>query len=132
MKWDEWRGDHAGHPVMYIKHLASFHGWKIDLHKMVRADDVECFHTHPAKAIRIILWGGYAEQEFTGKYFKWWKPGNIGIVKPELCHRIALLLKNVSYSLWIRWPKSHEVKLIGRGWPKDAKPFDEIKDSVDF
>lgn len=44
------------------------------------------------------------------------RPGFIGKVQPQLCHRIASLLGPVSYSLWLRWPKSHKIELRGSGW----------------
>jgi hypothetical protein len=114
--WDEWRGSLDGRPVMYIKTFMRIKGFKISLHKMVRADDKDCFHTHPSKAIRIILWGGYTEEFLLHGVKKTWKPLNIGFVSPELSHRIDSLINKNSYSLWIRWPKTHKVKSEGIGW----------------
>lgn len=109
---------------MWIKTIGSLGNWRIDLHKFVGADDPGCFHTHPAKALRLILYGGYVEQIF-GHGSRVWLPGDIGIVKPELCHRVASLINNrVSYSLWIRFKVTHEVKLKGYGWKKQTS--DEI------
>jgi len=152
MRWDEWRGSLDGRPVMYIKRLFWFPiGYdfkrrkilavRMDLHKMVRADDPGCFHTHPANAIRIILKGGYTEERlwiegatgcpdvgYTGcrfpscsclKYRKYFFAGNMGIVHTNYCHRIAGLWEDVSYSLWIRGPIIADVQLIGDGWPAD-------------
>jgi hypothetical protein len=114
--WDEWRGSLDGRPTMWIKHLLSHKGFKVDLHKFVKADDKECFHTHPAKSIRVILWGGYFEELETGE-IKIWLPFMFGRVAPRLSHRIAGLVFKRSYSLWIRWPKTHDIELNGTGWP---------------
>lgn len=116
--WQEWRGANDGRPSMFIRTLFSFRGYKLDLHKFVRADDPTCFHTHPAKALRLILWGGYVEERYpdsdlaglrllgfgareaaeliasVGKWheprrtFVKWSPGWLGVVFPEDCHRI--------------------------------------------
>lgn len=121
LKWDEWRGSNDGRPSMFIKHLVAWRGWRIDLHKFVRADDPNCYHTHPAKALRFILWGGYHEAVLDMKFFTGtvanvveWKPLRAGIIKPELCHRIyALRNGKSSWSLWLRWPKTHEIQIVG-------------------
>lgn len=65
-------------------------GWKLCLHKVVADDDVDCFHTHPATALRIILWGGYVEELEDGTHRSWW-PGMMSIVRPELSHRLKLV-----------------------------------------
>ena len=121
--WHEWRGSHDGRPSMFIRNLISFRGFKLDLHKFVRADDPTCFHTHPAKAIRLILWGGYWEEcqwpeplppDWTVLVQNHWRPGDVGIVRPELCHRIHQITNGrSSYSLWLRWPKSAEIHIQG-------------------
>jgi hypothetical protein len=121
MRWDEWRGNAAGKPTFWIKHLFNRPWLNIRLHKMVAADAPECFHTHPAHAIRIILWGGYVEQNMVGCFTRktrGWVPGMIGHVRPSHCHRIAWLLCDgvPSYSLWIRFRKCAEIELCGTGW----------------
>ncbi|MDY0747330.1 hypothetical protein SNE35_22700 [Paucibacter sp. R3-3] len=116
MNWDQWIGTVAGEPIMWIKHLASFRGWRLELHKFVRADVPRCYHTHPAIAVRLILWGGYLE-EVEASRFHWWFPPQFGLVRPELSHRIDMLANGrVSYSLWLRGPRTHEVSLRGPGW----------------
>ncbi len=116
MKWDEWRGSLDGRPVFWTKHLLCAFGCYVDLHKMVAPDDPGCFHTHPAYAVRFILWGGYVEH-IEGDSWKEWKPGMIGLVKPSLCHRIESFLNGrVSYSLWVRFRKVLNVELRGDGW----------------
>jgi hypothetical protein len=41
-------------------------------------------------------------------------PGYVGMIQPELCHRISWLRnERSSYSLWIRWPKSAEITIYG-------------------
>jgi hypothetical protein len=118
MSWDEWYGAMDGRPVLWIKHLFCGRGRHIDLHKMVAVDDPDCFHTHPAYAIRIILWGGYVE-EWEGGRCKAWRPGMIGLVTPTCSHRIAELRNGVvSYSLWVRFRKQAPILLRGSGWQK--------------
>lgn len=117
--WDEWRGDLDGRVVMRIKHLLHFKGYRLDLHKFVDWDADECFHTHPAMAIRFILSGGYVEELEDGR-LKVWRPLRMGIVRPSLSHRVERLLKprKGSWSLWFRFPKTHKVELKGKGWNK--------------
>lgn len=119
--WDEWRGTKAGHVVMRIKSIATWRGRRVDLHQMVDADAAGCFHTHPARAVRIILWAGYTEEIEGGATRRWW-PGMVGLVRPELSHRIAAVHGRASYSLWIRGRKSHPVQLRGDGWPPGSAP----------
>lgn len=119
MRWDEWRGSLDGRPTMWIKGLASWRGFNVELHKIVAGDDPDCFHTHPAWAIRFILWGGYVEERYFRRRRRWF-PGRVGIVSPRYCHRIDRTLWGASYSLWLRFPKCAEVRLVGRGWPPRA------------
>lgn len=124
MKWDEWRGSLDGRPTMHIKRLLHIGGWRLDLHKFVGADDRGCFHTHPAYAVRIILWGGYEEELHTlpVPYFRIWSPGEVGVISPRYCHRVSRLLNGrASYSLWLRFTAKHDVQLIGDGWVNQAK-----------
>lgn len=126
MKWDKVIGnDFDGEPVIMVKHLVHLLGCRIDLHKIVRADDVNCFHTHPAHAIRVVLWGGYLEEVvrllipglwLTRAYVlckEYRGPGYIGHVGPDMCHRIDRLRKDASWSLWIRGPILKGIKLVG-------------------
>lgn len=132
LQWKEWRGSFDGRPTMWIMPLLRWRGRRIDLHKMVAADDEECFHSHPARAIRIVLWSGYVEEILhwqidTGVFRAWQietrrrRPGYVNLVRPELTHRIASLPRGVSYSLWIRGRKTHPTHLVGSGWPEGAK-----------
>ncbi len=112
MKWDTWRGSgKVPTPSMWIKNLPL----RVQLHKIIKADEYECFHTHPYTAIRIILWGGYVE-ELENKMLRVWRPGAIGVVTPSYCHRVHRLIGGDSYSLWIRFKKVAEVELRGSGW----------------
>jgi len=115
IKWDEWRGSLDGRPTMFIKNYFSHSGFKFDLHKFIKKDDEQCFHTHPAKSFRIVIWGGYIEEMENGD-IKTWFPLRCGFVQPSLSHRISGLIKGASYSLWFRWPKTDEIKLRGNGW----------------
>ncbi len=122
MKWDQWRfnRDH-NKPVFFIKHLVSIFGCRIDLHKMVAADNLMCFHTHPAHAIRFIIWGGYYDEEikFNRYIFRKWRLFSIGWIKPSFAHRIHELRNGKSsYSLWIKFRKIAKVQLLGSGWEK--------------
>lgn len=121
MKWDEWRYNRDNNrPVFFIKHLFNKFGFRVNIHKMVNPDDRECFHTHPAHAIRIILWGGYTEEwmnEEGIRLFKKYWPLTGGWVTPEYTHRIDELNNGKSsYSLWIRFRKVAKIELIGEGW----------------
>lgn len=122
MNWDEWRGSLDGRPTMWVKYVLHVGGWKLDIHKFVKADDEECFHTHPAHALRVVLWGGYEEEMYNGtpvKFYRVWRPGSFGIVAPSYCHRVHKLLNGMaSYSLWLRTPARHTVELRGKGWVK--------------
>lgn len=115
--WDDWRGNDK--PAMWLKRLVDFAGCRIDLHKFVDSDDVDCFHTHPAYCIRFIFWGGYVEEVEGGKLQTWY-PGMIGLVKPSFSHRLHALRKGPSYSLWFRGPICAKVQLRGQGWPEGA------------
>lgn len=126
MNWDEWRGSLDGRPSMFIKRLMRIPIWRrngktlslrLDLHKFIRPDDIDCFHTHPAYAVRVILRTGYVEQLEDGTY-RCWRPLDIGIVTPRLSHRVHLVLNNIaSYSLWLRAPVTAKIDLRGKGWP---------------
>ena len=123
MRWDGWRGSMDGRPTLWEKRLWSFAGRVIDLHKMIAKDDEDCFHTHPAYAIRIIVWGGYVE-EIEGGTHRMWRPGMAGIVPPSLSHRVAGLRNGrVSYSIWIRLRKRAKVELRGDGWQYQTQTF---------
>jgi PAS domain-containing protein len=112
----DWRGNLDGRPTFWTRTLLEAFGWRVSLHRMVATDDADCFHTHPAFALRIVLEGGYAEQLLDGTEVEW-RPGMVGIVRPSLAHRISRLRNGrVSYSLWIRGPKRAPILLKGDGW----------------
>lgn len=148
INWDRWIGNLDGQPVYFQKKLASWmwrgQRWTLRLHKFVKVDNAGCFHTHPAHALRIVLWGGYAEEVLlpSGKtYIKGCGPGYFGRVTPEYCHRIeAFLFGRTSWSLWFHGPKVASIELHGDGWPDDlrhragegrvfVKPLDEYSGS---
>lgn len=113
LSWTEWRGSFDGRPALLIKKLLKAFGCVVQLHCFVRADDPDCFHTHPAWAIRIILKGGYVEELGSGER-RTWRAGRIGIVAPQLEHRIdALLNGRDSWSLWLRGPKVAKINVRG-------------------
>jgi hypothetical protein len=126
--WDRWIGDDEG-PVYYNKRLARLFGWTLRLHKFVRGDKPGCFHSHPAHAFRLILWGGYVEETWSpalevGGFYNRWRPGMVGYVAPTFIHRVQRLLNgHASYSLWLHGPKAADIELHGDGWPEDFVPF---------
>lgn len=121
LTFDTWIGALDGRVTLWSRVLFDWRGWRVVLHRMVGSDDAECFHTHPATAVRIILAGGYVE-EVEGVGWRTWSPGTVGIVRPETSHRIAGLIGEVSYSLWLRAPKSAAIELRGAGWKREAAP----------
>jgi hypothetical protein len=120
--WDKTvNSERDGLPLLYIKNLIHWRGRRIDLHKIVYPDPWECFHSHPARAIRIILWGGYTEELQDGTIVSWW-PGKIGLVQHDTVHRInRLRYASPSYSLWIRGKVRHPTGLFGTGWPLELQ-----------
>ena len=120
-------------PIFYIRTLVRQFGCHVDIHKFTKADDLSKFHTHPAYAIRVVLEGGYVEQElFSYKAqtdIQWQetkmrvlRPGYIGIVTPSFCHRVDSLINGrYSYSLWIRGPVVERIYLRGWGWPSEVR-----------
>jgi hypothetical protein len=98
----------AGETTFHMRKLFKFRGWSIRLHKFTHADDPNCFHSHPAVAYRLILWGGYVEQTIDDQFITW-KPFRFGKIEPDFAHRIHRLLKRESISLWIRGPITHKV-----------------------
>lgn len=95
--------------------------FQVHLHQIVSVDTQECFHGHPANAIRLILWSGYWEENLElpswRKSLKRWRPGMIGLVRREHIHRIAAVSN--SWSLWFRSNDMREMKLYGSGWRGD-------------
>ncbi len=131
--WDEWRGSLDGRPTMWIKRLLKLPIWwwagklrscRVDLHKFVAEDDYDCYHSHPAWAIRIVLWGGYIEEVYDDATYannlfgalRVWFPGRVGVIRPSFAHRVHELCARTSYSLWLRGPICADVKLLGDGW----------------
>lgn len=113
IRWDSWWGSPAGKPTFYTKRLVAAFGCVVRLHKFVAADAPGCYHTHPAKAYRLVIWGGYVEELGDGTKVTW-RPGMFGLVRPELEHRIDSLLNGKSsWSLWFRGPKVAEINVRG-------------------
>ena len=119
VKWDGWRGSLDGRPTFWEKRLFSVRGWRLSLHKFVSSDDPGCFHSHPAWAVRIVVWGGYVEEIFEG-YFRNFRVGRVGVVAPWLIHRTDRLLRGPSYSIWIRGPKIAPIRIYGQGWENQS------------
>lgn len=135
--WDRWIGNLDGEPVYFQKVLArwTWRGilWTLRLHKFVKADNPGCFHTHPAHAYRLVLWGGYVEEIYKPEDPYWgpartWTPGDYGYVAPSLCHRVHQLINGrTSYSLWLHGPKVASIELHGPGWPDNIEPHFSAK-----
>jgi len=119
MRWDDWRGSFDGRPTLWRRRLVEWRGRCVDVHKMVAKDDADCFHTHPAYAVRVILWGGYVE-ELEGGRHRMWRPGMVGLVAPACSHRVAGLRNGrASYSLWVRFRKCAAIEFRGDGWKRE-------------
>jgi hypothetical protein len=115
MKWDYfiWNKHKPGDPVFAIKTLFRLNGWSFRIHKFYQADEPGCFHSHPAVAYRVILWGGYIEETEHGDKIAW-RPGMFGKIVPNFVHRIhALRNGRSSVSLWIRGPITHDIETTG-------------------
>jgi hypothetical protein len=120
MGWDrhQFNENNPTVPVFYIRTLFRFKGWTVRIHKFTAADASGCFHSHPARAWRLILWGGYREEildfDEHKPIYEDWAPGRFGWITPDFEHRIDKLHNGrSSYSLWIRGPITHKVKTQG-------------------
>lgn len=113
MKWTRFIHNGDGVPVFFIRELLRLRGCTISLHRFVKADAAGCFHSHPAWAIRLVLWGGYVEERADGSWRTWF-PGRIGIVRPDFEHRIGGFLNGrYSVSLWLRGPVVAKINTRG-------------------
>lgn len=118
--WTSWAGTSKGRVTMWDKNLFDRWGLRVAIHKFVNPDADTCFHTHPANAIRIILWGGYREEVKQPCYesshiliTKSWRMGNIGLVRPADKHRIHEVFTVPTYTLWLRGRKTAEITIEG-------------------
>jgi len=121
--WDEWRGHSDGTPVFFSRTIFRFKGWKIGIHSMVHPDMEACFHSHPAIATRFVFWGGYTEEIYSEdikiSIMNDVKPMSVSKIVPNMVHRIHEITNGkTSYTLWIRRPITHKVRLVGSGWSK--------------
>ena len=140
--WDFWvtnnSSDSSEDAVLWSKNLVHILGCRLDLHKIVRSDQPNVFHSHPANAIRVVLWNGYCEEilekvcctgvegievdEFccgrpkAKQSLVFRLPGHVGLVRPGFIHRINNLFDGSSYSLWFRGRVRHPIEMytIGR------------------
>lgn len=114
MNWDGWVGSADGRPTFFKRRLAGILGWTVRLHKFIAPDDPGCWHTHPAHAVRVVLWGGYIEETPDGR-LRAWLPGMVGRIRPEFAHRVAGIQNGrASYSLWFHGPKVARIALVGQ------------------
>jgi hypothetical protein len=113
MKWDRYIHNGDGEPVFVIRDLLKFRDCYISIHRFLKADAPGCFHSHPAWAFRLVLWGGYVEETGSGKWRTWF-PGRFGVVAPHFEHRIGGLRNGrSSVSLWLRGPKVAAINVRG-------------------
>ena len=113
IKWNHWVGSRGeGDPSMLIRNILHICGRRLDLHMMLREDEVGCFHTHPAHAWRVVLWGGYVEEYGCGCQESR-RPGFMGLMRPHTKHRIHDLFKDKSVSLWFRGKKRAPITTEG-------------------
>lgn len=112
-----WVGSWKNVPVMKITPLFKLGSWlDAALHVLEHPDKFMCYHTHPSWSIRVVLWNGYVEELEDGT-LRAWRAGDIGIVAPSLAHRVeALLGDKRTLTLFIRFKKVADVKLVGSGW----------------
>jgi hypothetical protein len=118
--WSFWVGNFNDEVVMQVYILIDCFGCRVDLHRIVRADKLGCFHTHPATAYRFVLFGGYVEEVWLSPhrgYMNEIRPGFFGRVTPDYTHRIEYLLSDSSWSLWFRGRVVAPIRLVGNGWP---------------
>lgn len=108
----KWRGFSSDKLSDHLRTLVLFRlgGRAIRLHDFRDIDTSGVYHGHPARSIRIILYGGY-DEELPDGHIQCWRPGMIGYVRPEFQHRIVRLAKKNSLSLWIRGRKRFDVKV---------------------
>lgn len=117
--WNRWVGrSDAGPPIMWMRKLFTLGQWSFFLHLIVGTDHLDCYHTHPATAYRLILWGGYCEEleDDKERVYSRWLPLRFGKVTPDLSHRIHRVYGRRCLTLWIRGPVTHKIKLRGEGW----------------
>lgn len=113
MKWTRFIHNGDGRPVFFIKETPKFFGCRLAIHRFVAADAPGCFHSHPAWALRIVVWGGYVEELADGRKRSWF-PGRIGIISPDFEHRIDRLRNGrSSVSLWFRGPRIAAINVRG-------------------
>jgi len=108
-----------GDDVLYLRRwiLASLFGWKLYLHRIVRADHDRCHHDHPWGFFGFILKGGYVEEipvhengfsatdDVSNVKERIVKPRRfINRLSPKFTHRIKRLLNGDSWTLLIRTP----------------------------
>jgi len=110
--------------VLFVWNLVHFRRSRLDLHWIKEPDRINFYHSHPARAYRVILWNGYVEQKVyrqgidphaitDGSTFVGWKFGSHGWVEPDFVHRIDYVPKGGSWSLWFRGSITHEIKVGG-------------------
>jgi len=80
MFWNKITVSGEGLIILKSKFLLKFGNYRIDLHKITSPDIPLNYHSHPADAFRIILWGSYVEELEDGSLHRW-VPGMMGFIK---------------------------------------------------
>ncbi len=106
-----------GKNILYMRRwiLANVFGWKLYVHKIVRADHDRCMHDHPFRFFGFIFKGGYIEDLPDGP----WQSGKvirrtnkpfrfINRTNPKFTHRIHALLDGPSWTILIRTPTNRK------------------------
>lgn len=110
MKWDKRTVSNDETPVMFTKYLIWFGDkGRLDLHKIISKDFPGFFHSHPANAFRIVLWGWYVEELVDGTK-KTWFPGMMGFVPGPLMHRFDKISKP-TFTLWLRGRSQFKIRV---------------------
>lgn len=90
----------------YLVRTAAF---ELVLHHILRPDSDKSLHDHPWNwAFSLILVGSYLEErmhENTKVAVKVFRPGQINIIKSTTSHRIANLLSEEVWTIFIHGPK---------------------------
>jgi hypothetical protein len=95
-------GNHEG--VFFFRYtLLRAKLFNIYLHQFIRGDMDRCLHDHPWDFISIVLWGGYWEEMWAGKF--WRRPGSILFRRAKTAHRVTLDPGKRAWSLVITGPK---------------------------
>lgn len=112
------------HSLIFTSWSLACKSFAIGFHVFEDGDEEGCFHSHPAWAFRLVLWGGYVEEAYVKRNLypsgyhhvlkkRTFFPGRFGFVAPDFEHRIDRLLFKRSVSLWVRGPLKWDILTRG-------------------